>query len=82
MLRVMPEIRGRGTGGFVEYAVVKALHDKAKASGEPDALKGASPVRGGVVWWKHMHVICWLFTLLARFRVQVPGCPLHQYGTS
>jgi hypothetical protein len=33
MLRVMLETRGRGAGSFV------------KASGEPDALKGASPVR-------------------------------------
>ena len=33
MLRVMLETRGRDTGSFV------------KASGEPDALKGASPVR-------------------------------------
>src|SRR5205814_7073813 len=27
-----------------------------------------------------VHVICWLFTLLARFRVRVPGCPPNQYG--
>jgi len=33
MLKVMLETRGRDTGSFV------------KASGEPDALKGASPVR-------------------------------------
>ena len=33
MLRVMPETRGRDTGSLYQ------------ASGEPDALKGASPVR-------------------------------------
>ena len=33
MLGVMPETRGRDTGSLI------------KASGEPDALKGASPVR-------------------------------------
>ena len=53
MLRVMPETGGRGTGSFAMCAVVAdaiaLLHHKANVSGEPDALRGASPVRREVV---------------------------------
>ncbi len=51
MPRVMPGTGGRGTGGSAE-GVVKAvlpLYTTAKASGEPDALKGARPVRRAIV---------------------------------
>ncbi len=45
------DTRGRGTGSNVRTwdgtPDAKSLPRKSRETGEPDALKGASPVRGG-----------------------------------
>ena len=58
MLRVMPETWGRdaGSSGRSSEDTIFAVHS-ARASGEPDAVKAARPVRREVVGVVRMRVL-------------------------